>query len=180
MTDIILLQFSSRENGNCAAISSQIQDYYGNITEYTVDVSVTEPCGGCNYECLTPGKICPNLSAKQIELMDAICNAKLAYFVVPNYCGFPCASYFAFNEKSVGYFNMDEDLLQSYLRVPKRFIIVSNTEDEFFVQAMQQQTDAEPEILYMKAGKYGRKSIDGNMMESPEAQADLEMFLKKR
>ena len=174
---VVIIQFSPRKNGNCAAISRNIQDFYGEITAYTVDASVTEPCGGCNYECLMPGKACPNLSVKQTEIMEAICNAKLAYFIVPNYCGFPCASYFAFNEKSVGFFNKNEALLEAYLNVPKRFIIVSNTEDDVFVKAMQQQTNAAPEILYLKSRKYGKQSIAGNILDSEAARANLEAFL---
>ena len=176
---VVIIQFSARKSGNCAAVGKHIRDHYSEITAYTVDASVAEPCGGCGYECLTPGKTCPNLSGKQTEIMYAICNAKLVYFIVPNYCGFPCASYFAFNEKSVGFFNKNEALLETYLNVPKRFIIVSNTEDDVFVKAMQQQTNAAPEILYLKSRKYGKQSIAGDILDSEAARADLEQFLAK-
>ena len=146
---------------------------------YTADSSAISPCGNCNYECLMNEKRCLNISDTQIKIMDAVCKAKLVYFIVPNYCGFPCANYFAYNEKSVGYFNKDEELLEIYLSVPKRFIIISNAEDDVFSYAMQQQTNLEPEILYLKAKKYGKNSIDGNILESAEAQADLKAFLDK-
>lgn len=89
--------------------------------------------------------------------MNAIMASDLVYFILPNYCGFPCASYFAFNERSVGFFNEDKSVLNRYLIVPKRFVIVSNTESQTFVEAMQQQVSDEPEILYLKSRNYGKK-----------------------
>jgi len=68
--------------------------------------------------------------------------------------------------------------MQKYRSVTKRFIIVSNTESTAFADAMRQQTETDPEILYLKTSRYKKKSIAGDMMESPEAQADLEGFLK--
>ena len=99
------------------------------------------------------------------------------YFIVPNYCGFPCASYFAFNERSVGYFSGKKQLLDRYLSVRKRFIIVSNSEDEVFNQAMQQQVSSKPDILYLKSRKYGKQSIAGDIMDSNTANVDLDVFL---
>lgn len=179
--NFIIIRFSSRGSGNCAAISQKIKEFHEteHSIEYIVDQTVVQTCGNCDYECLMPGKLCPNLSEKQAELMEAICNARLVYFIVPNYCGFPCANYFAFNEKSVGFFNNSEDLLEKYLAVPKRFIVVSNSKGDIFKEAMQQQTNMEPDILYMSCKKYGKRSIDGNIMDSSVAAVDLEEFLRK-
>ena len=176
---IVLIRFSSRINGNCQAIANHILEYYGaeQVQSYTVNSTVTDPCGNCDYECLKPNVTCPNISTQQSAIMEAISNASLAYFIIPNYCGYPCANYFAFNEKSVGYFNMDRASMQKYMRVPKRFIIVSNSESKTFVEAMRQQTDVDPDILYLKTGKYQKRSIAGDLMESDEAQADLDEFL---
>ena len=176
---IILIRFSSRDTGNCAAIANQIKDYYGadQTQSFIIDSAVAVPCGNCDYECLKPDRKCKNISIQQANIMEAVCNASLVYFIVPNYCGYPCANYFAFNEKSVGYFNMDRSLMQKYMRVPKRFIIVSNMESDTFLNAMRQQTDSDPDILYLKTSKYQKHSIAGDMMDSDEAQADLEAFL---
>lgn len=43
------------------------------------------------------------------------------------------------------------------MSVPKRFIIVSNSEGEIFEKAMQQQTNDNPEILYLKSNEYGKR-----------------------
>ncbi len=94
------------------------------------------------------------------EIMDSICSSSLVYFVLPDFCGFPCANYFAFNERSVGWFGQNRDKLKQYLSVNKRFIVVSNSAGENFEKALLQQANSAPEILYMKSAKYGSKSND--------------------
>ena len=178
--NIVLIQFSSRENGNCAAINKFIQNYYAkeNVCAFIMDANVVQACSNCDYECLTPGKNCPNLSLQQSAAMDAVCNAEIVYYLIPNYCGYPCANYFVYNEKSIGYFNGDRALMQKYMEVPKRFIIISNTEGANFENAIRQQTRGELDVLYMKTSKYGKRSTAGDTMQSQEATADLEAFLK--
>ena len=169
---VTILSFSSRKKGNCAAVSTHLKNHY---TQAEICIVQLLPCGNCDYECLTAVKSCPRLEPDQTQIMDAICRSDLVYFVVPNYCGYPCANYFAFNERSVGYFGMDRAKMERYMNVRKRFIIISNTEG--FEDAMQQQTYEAPDILYLKSRKYGSRSIDGNMLESEAARADLDAFL---
>jgi hypothetical protein len=137
-----------------------------------------EPCHDCNYECLTPGVVCPNVTDHQKEIMDAVCGADLVYYVVPNFCGYPCANYFSFNERTVGYFNMDRELSGKFMAVPKRFIVVSNTEGDNFVNPLKQQTKEAPQILYLKTSKYRKRSTAGDILDSEEAQQDLKAFLE--
>lgn len=176
--NVVILNFSGRKNGNCSAIAQHITNYYenANIRSYHIDHKFGA-CGGCNYECLAPGVTCPNVSDFQKEIMGAICESDITYYIVPNYCGLPSSNYFAFNERSVGYFNMDRELLKKYMTVHKGFIVVSNTESDYFKQAMQQQTNQEMKILYMKTGKYGKRSTAGDILESEIAVADLNSYL---
>lgn len=177
--NVAIVQFSYRKNGNCAAISEHIAAYYSahNITRIKADNSIVQSCNQCDYECLQPRLECPHLRGQFQNMMDIMCAADLVYFIVPNYCGYPCANYFAFNERSVSYFHMNRDLLQRYMAIPKRFVAVSNTETQNFVEAFKQQTNAEPEILYLKTSKYHKRSISGDMLESDEAKIDLDRFL---
>ena len=175
---VVILSFSGRKGGNCEAISNFIEEFYNrtSVRLCEIDSKSFHACGNCNYECLKPGLICPVLNEKQKYIMDTIIQANIVYFVIPNYCGYPCASYFAFNERSVGYFNMDRALMKKYMDIKKRFIIVSNSENHF-ADAMKQQTNEEPEILYMKTGKYHKQSITGDLLTSPAARTDLLAFL---
>ena len=122
-----------------------------------------------------PGMLCPQINHEQSQIMDKICNSNLVYFIIPNYCGLPSANYFAFNERSVGYFNLDREKTNLYKRIKKRFITVSNTEG--FDQYMQYQVNNAPDILYLKSGKYGKQSIAGDILDSEDARADLDAFL---
>ena len=67
--------------------------------------------------------------------------------------------------------------MQKYMEVPKRFIIISNTEGANFENAIRQQAKGELNILYMKTSKYGKRSTAGDIMEADAAQADLDAFL---
>lgn len=176
--NILVLNFSPRSDGNCGHIGDLIQTFYknSNIRSYLIS-GIFTPCGTCNYECLKPNVRCPSLSREQAEVFDAICQSDLVYYIIPNFCGMPNALYYAFNERSVGYFNLDRAVMANYMAVRKRFIIVSNTQSNAFKEAMLQQTAETPEVLYMKTSKYGKQSIAGDLMDSAQAQADLLDFL---
>ena len=177
---IVLIRFSSRDNGNCAAIAEFLTNYHCEdaVQNFKVDNAVVAPCGNCNYECLNPALKCPNVTEDQRKIMDAVCMADLVYFLVPNYCGFPPASYYAYNEKSVGYFNLNRELMGKYRAVSKKFIIISNTEGASFKEAIRSQVMAEAEMIYLKTGKYKKQSTAGDLMTSEEAKADLIVFLE--
>ena len=179
--NIVLIRFSSRESGNSSAIINYLTTYYRSesIRNFTVDSTMIRPCDNCGYECLHLDKTCPNLTQFYKTMMDCICSADLVYFVIPNYCGYPCSNYFAFNERSVGYFNLDRALMQKYMNVNKRFIIISNSIGEPFISAMKQQVDGEPDILYLRSDQYAKKSIDGDILDSDAARNDLNDFLNQ-
>ena len=62
------------------------------------------------------------------------------------------------------------------MMIPKKFIIVSNSENEVFLQAMRQQSE-QPQMLYLKTGQFGKKSIDGDLLDSEDAQNTFMRFL---
>ena len=178
MSIITVLNFSARENGNCASVCRYIANQYNSadVRIYNISKWITS-CEKCDYACLKNEERCPNQSKDYIKMMDRILGSHYVYFVVPNFCGFPCANYFAYNERSVGYFNQDQKLLEQYLSIPKGFVLISNTESEFWTEAMSQQTNDNPNILYLKSSKYGKRSIDGNILDSEEARLDLQAYL---
>lgn len=176
---VTILSFSTRGNGNCARISEYLTQFYNrtNVQAFVIDSGSFSPCGGCSYECLKPGQKCPRLNTEHTAIMNRICDSDLVFFIVPNYCGYPCANYFAFNERTVGFFNLDKELMNRYMSVKKGFIIISNTQGNNFVTAMRQQTAGEPDMLYLQTRKYGKQSIAGDLLESEDAIADLDAYL---
>ena len=101
----------------------------------------------------------------------------LIYYIIPNHCGVPCANYYAFNERNVGYFNGDRSIMGKFMNISKRFIMVSNTETTAFESVIKQQSTAEAKTLYLKTSKYKKNSIAGDLMTSKDAMDDLTAFL---
>ena len=114
------------------------------------------------------------------HLLDAIIRSDLAYFILPNYCDYPCANFFIFNERSQGFFQGRPDLLDVYEKVPKRAVVISNTNEENFRQALAYQAYKEPDILFLPAKEYGKDSIKGDLLTNDKAVSDIIAFVQKQ
>lgn len=174
---VTVLSFSARKNGNCSQIAHQIQNAISNANIFSFSDFKIQPCGECDYQCFRDRHNCPNIADMEYRLLDTICSSDMAYYVVPNYCDYPCANFFVFNERSGCYFQGREDLLERYLKAPKKFIVVSNSRSSNFEEAFKQHTDGAPEILFLCSKDFGKRSIDGNLMNSATARATLNEFL---
>lgn len=175
---IAIINFSGRADGNCADISNILARKYEKECVERFDfcnVNVS-PCGKCDYECFKEEKPCDLDNANLI--FESIASADLAFFVMPNYCDYPPANYFAFNERSCGYFLKDEKLLKKYLVVKKKFIVVSNTVSQNFEKAFSYQVadGVKPDMLFLSAKKFDSSSIEGDMMQNSSAQKLVEDF----
>lgn len=174
---VTILSFSGRANGNCSQIARVIKDTVSFANIYSFADFQIQPCGRCEHECFQTREKCPYFSDMEYRLLDAICNSDMVYFVLPNYCDYPCANFFVFNERSQCYFQGREDLLERYLNVPEKFIVISNSRSANFSEAFTQHTSQEPEILFISAKAFGKRSIDGDLMDSAAARETLEAFL---
>ncbi len=175
---VVIISFSSRNDGNCEKISEYIRSLQNlSVKEYRFADFSIHPCGMCQYECFKNNRKCPYIDDMEYTILDQICASAFTYFVLPNYCNFPPAQFFAFNERSQCYFQNHSERLESYLNVPKQFIVVSNTGKQNFVEAMRQHTSDEPEILFLSAKHYGKISIAGDILESEAVKADIRSFI---
>jgi len=177
---VCIISFSSRANGNCAAISEFVKTCYGDSAEvYRFSDFSVRPCGECDYECFGPERGCPASGDRENVLLEAVIECDLAYFVVPNYCDYPCANYFAFNERGQYYFSEHPDRMADYERTAKKFIVVSNTEKENFRKAFSYQSKGAPDILFLRAADFGKVSIAGDLLASTQAKAAVAGFVSK-
>ncbi len=179
--NIAILHFSARDTGNCAAITRQLAQLHKgeHCTIFPMAQADITPCRGCHYECFANAASCPYAHDDVRRIYQAILEADLAYFVLPNYADYPPAVYFAFNERSQCVFQGNEALLNAYLAVPKRFIVVSNQPTPSF-DALPQYHISEgltPALLYLPPRHFCQHSIDGRMMDNPEAQEKLAAFI---
>ena len=174
---VCVISFGSRKNGNCHRISDFVCSMFSDAKSYDFSNFKINACGDCSYQCFANGNDCPYIYDKEKEILDAVTNSELTFFILPNYCDYPCSNYFVFNERSLCYFQNKESLLNAYLNVPKKFIVVSNSNQDNFKTAFAYQTNGEPKILFLPSGKYGKKSVDGDLLSSKEAVEDLKSFL---
>ena len=126
---ICIINFIGRVVGNCKSIADFICEKYKgeDVKRFDFNRINLTPCGKCNAECFQKRESCPYFAEGAYKIYDSITNADLTYFILPNYCDYPCANYFIFNERSQCYFQGREDLLVQYLSVNKKFIVISNT-----------------------------------------------------
>ena len=175
-----IVNFSSRKNGNCSNIAAIIKEefYKDEVDIYNLSSLTMIPCGKCKYECFHKNEDCPYYKDDCIKIYDAIINSDFTYFIVPNYCDYPCANFFIFNERSQCYFQGKPELLDKYENVMKKFIVVSNTNEDNFRRVFMYHTFMNPDILFLSAKKYHKISIQGNMMDDECARKDLICFLQ--
>lgn len=174
---VCIVSFSSRRDGNCAQIGRLIRSLTPGAALYDLSELELHPCGRCGYECFDRG-VCPFSDDAEYAILDAVTHSETAYFIVPNYCDWPCANFFAFNERSQCYFQGRPELLDAYEKVPKRVIVVSNTNEENFRPVMAYQSYAPPEMLFLSAKKFGKVSVRGDLLSAPEAVCAVEAFVK--
>ena len=133
---VLVISFSARPHGNCDRISRMIQESCGyECTQFRFSQQQIHPCGRCSYECFEKEKACPYIEDPEYALLNDVCNHDLTYFVIPNYCDYPCANYFIFNERSQCYFQHKPELLDVFLNMRKKFIVISNTNAERLLRA---------------------------------------------
>ena len=176
---ICVVSFSSRAGGNCSQIGKLIRSSCKDSQFFDFSSFTVHPCGECGYECFSEPEKCPWSADMENRLLDAIIRSDLAYFILPNYCDYPCTNYFVFNERSQCYFQGHPELLEAYEKVPKRAIVVSNTNEDNFKTALAYLSYKEPDILFLSAKQYGKVSIRGDLMTDENAVRDVTAFVRK-
>ncbi len=175
---ICIVSFSARKNGNCASIGNYIRGIHcGPASLFSfADFSITS-CGGCDYECFTKNLSCPYMDDMACTLIDNILSHDLTYYIVPNYCDYPCANFFAFCERQQCCFQHNPGAPDAYEKARKKFIVLSNTNQDNFYRAFSSHVTQAPAILFLSAKRYGKISLSGDILSSEEAREDIEKFV---
>ena len=175
----LVVNFSGRENGNCENISNVIKETFNmeNVEIISFNHLNVQPCSKCNYECFENKENCPFYNDEIKNLYNKILESDFVYYIIPNYCGYPCANFFIFNERSVSVFSKDRELLNQYLQKSKKFIVVSSSNQENFKNILQYQTVMAPDILFLNSREYNQRSTEGKLMDNEEAKDKLIQFL---
>lgn len=171
----LIISFSGRSNGNCTRIAEFLAREMPDSQVFRFCDIEIGPCGNCDGECLKGGT-CPKDDTEQV-LLDAVCSCDEAWFIVPDHCGFPCANLYIYNERSTGYFCRQPHRLEEYLAVPKRFVLVSNSDQDNFNRAFAQHTHDKPIVIQLRSNEFHVSSIAGSLVDIPEIQKRLKQFI---
>lgn len=175
---VLIVSFSGRKGGNCEQISEFIQESLGADAEvFRFSENTIQPCSDCQYQCFDDNRMCPHVDDAEFGLLRSICLSDLVYFVVPNYCDYPCANFFIFNERSQVFFQGYQERLMEYEAIPKKFIVISNSDSPNFAAAFDYHCENQPVILNLSAKKYGKLSISGDILTSEQAKQDILDFI---
>ena len=177
-----IINFSGRNNGNCSDIADLIEQTKSDehdVTRFDVYALKMSPCGGCGYTCFEDSANCPYIDDDVYKVYASICSSDMAYYIVPNYCDYPNAFFFIFNERGQCFFQGKPDKLEQYINIDKRFIVLSNTEKENFRQAFNYHVSESStnDILFLSAQSFGMNSINGGLMKSNKAKQMVEEFI---
>lgn len=175
----LVVNFSGRRNGNCENVSKVIQEMF-NMDEVEIisfnNINI-QPCTNCDYECFDNKENCPYYNDEIKNIYHKILESDFVYYIIPNYCGYPCANFFIFNERSVCVFSKEKELLDKYLQKSKKFIVISSSNQDNFKNVLQYQTIMAPDILFLNAREYNQRSIEGKLMDNEDAKNKVIQFL---
>jgi len=175
-----IINFSGRYIGNCYDIAEFIK---ATLDEHDVEMfhmcdTMIKPCVDCNYECLDFADSCP-IDDDADAVYTSLCNADTAYFILPNYTGWPNASFWAFNERKQGFFGLKPDLIDHYMRLDKKFVVISNTEKDNFRKVFSSHVKGELDMFFLSTKDFDTGGVRGGMMGSHKAQTILKEFVKR-
>lgn len=175
---IVVVNFSSRKDGNCYRISGVVKKHYKakKVKIFNFYENTYLSCGHCNYECFS--KRC-TLDDNLNEIFKAIVQSEETIFVLPNYLDQPNSNYFLFNERKCGFFNGNKDLQHRYLNIKKKFIVVSNSANSSFKEALSAHIDenAHLDLLFLNSKKFNQDPLAGALMSDEEAEGIIHDFL---
>jgi multimeric flavodoxin WrbA len=180
---ICVVNFSGRRDGNCHDIARFIEQSLAAEHEITLfemcDLEVA-PCGKCDYECFYEDKTCPYAYDDMAGIYNTICMSDLSCYILPNYIDYPNAYFFIFNERKQGFFGRRTHLSERYSRIAKKFVVVSNTEEDNFRQILGRHVAENGcgEFLFLAAKDFDKGGVRGGMMESEQAKAQLYKFIR--
>jgi len=179
-----IVNFSGRRKGNCYDIARLIEQLLMTDHEVTLldmcDLTVN-PCGKCGYECFRENKTCPFCNDSIAHIYQSIYSSDEAYYIVPNYSDYPNAFFFIFNERSQGIFtHQPPELYEQYLRVNKKFVVISSTEEDNFKHTFSYhiQENTEADILFLSAKIFDINAVKDKLMDVEQAKQMVVNFIR--
>jgi len=114
------------------------------------------------------------------DLYDKCRNTDKIIFVLPVYRGHPASSYYQFAKRAEGFFRLDTERYENY-RKKVNLIVIGNVAaggETALQEVMSDFSDDEyrPLSLLLSSTEYGRRSINGDLIEDSRVREKLENF----
>lgn len=180
---VTIINFSGRMNGNCQSIAKIIKEYYkpSEVHFYDCVTMDIHSCGRCQYECMKiDHKACPHINDFVYDAYENISNSDITYYIVPNYQCTPNANYFAFKERCVCFMWGHPEKDEQYTNAKKKFVVTNCNENDRddFIKFFQFHA-SQPDIFFVEAKKYNKKSTGVDLTKSEDFLSDLKEFMKE-
>ncbi len=178
---VLGIAFSARREGNCLSCVLYCLDKFREkgfevelLNAYDLEIT---PCSHCEYECFNERHSCP-INDDVPEIYRKLEEIDLALFGVPNYVGHSCGLYRGFIERA--------QALRAgcnLWKVPKGLVVLGNISaggDMVLHEVLYDFYNAEsrPEAVLIPAREYGRVSIKGDLIESPDVRHRLDRIVE--
>lgn len=173
----VIVDFSARENGNCASLAKYCSDE--NDSVFAMRELPIHPCANCRYECMSGGCIYRG-SDPLYSLFDAMVSAEKVIWLIPMYCGCPASSFFILNERSQDYWMRHEEFYNAF--VGKLYMIAvygSAEESPGYIERLAdlfQSGERKPHVLGLERHTY-HHTLSDLLTSEPDVLKTVSAFL---
>lgn len=185
---ICIINFSGRAGGNghgiAAFTAGELTGTGGLMNTCETEIIefsglTVQGCGSCSYECFRRGQACTHRGDDMWNVYMRTADADMCCFIIPNYNGHPCSNFYSFEERGQGIYLHARDTYEKYLSVPKKFIVISNTDASHFKLAFENclAKDKEADILFLRAAEFHLPSTGSELISCVDARRKISRFL---
>lgn len=173
---ILLISFSSRDEGNCSRIlkhCSKLSNDRGMVAEVLkiYDMNIEE-CGGCDYYCFKNGACLKEDDL--LEVYEKCFKADKIIFAIPTFSGNLSSLYFKFWERGQSIFKDNSEYEDKFLKKINIIVIgnLSSGGDMAVHEALYSFNNRSfyPEVLLLSSREYCTSSIRGDMIDIPNVK----------
>lgn len=177
-----VISFSSRADGNCAAIADCVQETLGaeGLTRFDFSGLSVHGCGACHCECFRQREACPYFADDAFRLNEAAALADRAVFIVPNYCDFPCSNFSCSTSGASAASTGMPSWRTAILPCRRNSSLSAIRAGRIFWRRSGTMCCPErsPDVCFLRAAAYHRISLDGDLMTCEPARAAVRDFLR--
>lgn len=181
---ILGISFSYRQVGNCIDCAKYCIEAFKNKNYETEVINIfsynISPCSNCDYICFF--NKCPKQDDMDIVINKCI-ESDIIILSLPTYRGHLPSSYFTFSERLQGYFKIDKNYEDDFLKKINIILIgnLSSGGDMALHEALYEYSNRAfyPETILLSSRDYDRKSINGDLIQDDLVKVRLDKYIQK-